>query len=201
MTLIYVKDEKMAVKDLTRMIEKATDMNVLKLESVVLDGTEDDIISLSKAIRGHPYLEEFRWSDVTLTDLSLTLNQVVSMLFVTVPDLHVVQLEKLPITTSALATAGYCTSLRQLLLPNSNLNDKDATFIADAIAKNPVLEVIDLSANDLSDIGCVAFANALQKNTSIREIKLGGNGNISSATKSQIETTLRNRDGGSAQAA
>jgi hypothetical protein len=41
----------------------------------------------------------------------------------------------------------------------------------------------------------------LDKNTSIREIKLDGNGKISAGKKNQIETTLRDRAGGSAQAA
>jgi hypothetical protein len=105
MTLIYVKDQKRTLKSLCAMIDKAPRMDVFRLE----DGTKGNIIVLSKALREHPCVEEFHMTSVTLTDESLTLDEVVSMLLVTLPDLMYVKLEKVPVS-SALAAAGYCTS-------------------------------------------------------------------------------------------
>jgi hypothetical protein len=110
MTLIYVKDEKRTIKSLCAMINNAPRMDVFKLEEVDLDGTKGNIIVLSKALREHPCLEEFHITSVTLTDASLTLDEAVSMLLGTLPDLMYVKLEKVPVSSSTLATAGYCTS-------------------------------------------------------------------------------------------
>jgi hypothetical protein len=201
MSLIFVKDEKMAIKSLCAMIDKAPKMNVFKLEEVELDGTKDDIVVLSQTIRGHPYLEEFHMTSVTLTDSSLSLDPVISMMLVTAPDLRLVKLERVPVSSSGLAAAGYCTSLKTILVPNSNLTDKDAISLAEAVAQSPSIELIDISGNDLSDLGCVAFARALDKNTTIQTIRLEGNGKISGEQRSLIETALRERAGGGAQAA
>ena len=147
MTSIYVKDEKMTVASLCAMINKAEDMTVFKLEDMVLDGSNNDVIELSKAFRGHQYLEEFTLENVSLTDASLTLDQVVAIILVTVPDLTLLKLEKSCVTTSALAAVGYCTSLKRLIVPNSNLNDKDAVKIAEAVAESPGIEEVDMSGN------------------------------------------------------
>jgi hypothetical protein len=183
------------------MVDKAPKLDVFKLEEVELDGTENDINDLSKALRGHPYLEQFHMRSVTLTDSTLTLDQVVSMILVSVPTLTVIKLEKVPVTASALAAAAYCNSLKTLSVPNSGLNDTDAIKIAQAVAESASIQLIDITGNDLTDLGCVAFASALDKNTSIQTIRLEGNGKISGEQRSLIETTLREREGGMAQAA
>jgi hypothetical protein len=94
MTLIYVKDEKMTIKSLIGMVVKAPKLDIFKLEDVCLDGTANDIIDISKALRGHPCLEEFHMTSITLADSTLTLDQVVSMMLVTVPNLTLIKLQK-----------------------------------------------------------------------------------------------------------
>jgi hypothetical protein len=100
-----------------------------------------------------------------------------------------------------LATAGYCSSLTTLLVPNSGLTDTDAFKLAKAVTESASIQLIDITGNDLTDLGCVAFLTALKKNTSIQTIRLEGNGKISGEQRSLIETTLRERTGGMAQAA
>lgn len=201
MTLVYMKDEKMNMKKLAAMIDRFPEMDVFKLESVELEGSEDDIIKFSKALRGHPYLDELHMINITMTDSSLNLDQVVSLVLVTVTDLKVLELENVPISTSVLASVGYCTNLKQVAFPKSNLTDEDASVLAEAVTQSDSIEMIDLSGNDLSDLGCIAFASALVKNTSIKSIRLDGNGKISGEQRTQIETTLLERAGGNAQAA
>jgi hypothetical protein len=201
MTLIYVKDEQMTIKSLIGMVDKAPKLDVFKLKDVSLNGTANDVIDLSKALRGLPYLEEFHMTNVTLTDSKLSLDQVVSMMLVTVPNLALIKLEKTPVTASALATAAYCNSLKTLLVPNSGLTDKDAIKLAQAVTQSASIRLIDITGNDLTDLGCVAFLTALSKNTSIQTIRLEGNGKISGEQRTLIETTLRERAGGMARAA
>jgi Leucine-rich repeat (LRR) protein len=201
MTLVYVKDEKMNMKKLADMIDRFPEMDVLKLEGVEMEGKEEDIIDFSKALRGHPYLDEIHMTNITMTDSSLNLDQVVSLVLVTVTDLKILVLENVPISTSALASVGYCPNLKTIAFPNSNFTDTDASVLAKAVTQSGSIELIDLSGNDLSDLGCVAFSNALKKNTSIQTIRLEGNGKISGKQRTQIETTLLDRAGGNAQAA
>lgn len=191
----------MTIGSLYGMIDRASKLDVIKLEEVEFEGTEGDITNLSKVLRGHHYLEEFHMSNITLTDSSLSLDPVVSMLFVTVPDLMHVKLENVPISSSALASAGYCTTLKTLSLPNSGLTDKDAIKLAKAVAQIPSIQMVDISGNDLSDLGCMAFATALKKNTSIQTIRFDGNGKISGEKRSVLETSLSRRAGGRAHAA
>ena len=199
MTLIYVKDGKMSMRELAAMIDRIPEMDVFKLKRVSLDGTEDDIIALSKTLRGHPNLDELRMIDITLTDSSLNLDQVVSLVLVTVTDLKVLELENVPISTSTLASVGFCTCLKTVAFPNSNLTDKDASVLANAVAHSDSIESIDLSGNDLSDLGCIAFASALMKNTSIKSIRLEGNGKISGEQRIHIDTALLERAEGNAR--
>jgi Ran GTPase-activating protein (RanGAP) involved in mRNA processing and transport len=201
MTLIYVKDEKRTIKSLCAMIERASNLDVFRLEDVVLDGTNEDITNLSKCLRGHHYLEEFDLTNITLTDSSLNLDAVVSVLLLTVPDLMHVKLEKVPVTASALAKVQYCSSLKTLRVPNSDLTDEDAIELAKALAQSPSIRFIDISGNDFSDLGCIAFVTALEKNTSIQTVRLQGNGKISDEHHTLLATTLRDRAGGKAHAA
>jgi hypothetical protein len=108
MTLICVTDEKRTIKSLCAMIDKAPTMDVFKLE----DGTEGDIIVLSKALCQHPCLEEFNMTSVSLTNSSLSMDDVLAVMLVSVPDLMHVKLEKVPVSSSASAAAGSCTSTK-----------------------------------------------------------------------------------------
>jgi hypothetical protein len=190
------------------MIDKAPKMDVFQLEEVELDGTKGDIIVLSKALRWHPCLEEFHMTTVTFTtdayDL-LSLDQVVSMILVSVPDLRHVKLERVvPVSSSALETAVYCTSLPKTpIVPQSGLTDRDAMKLAEAVAQSPSIPLIDIPGN-LSDDGCDAFATtALDKNSSIQRVRLEGNHDkpTSGEQRSRNETSLRERAGGRAHAA
>jgi hypothetical protein len=87
-------------------------------------------------------------------------------------------------------------------VPNSGLTDGDPIKLATALAQSPSIQCIDiLLGDDLSDLGCVAFANALEKNTSIQTIRVECNGKICGENRSLVDATLRKRAGGRAHAA
>jgi hypothetical protein len=180
MTLIYVRDEGRTIKSLCALIDKAPKMDVFKLE----DGTKGDIIFLSKALHGHPCLEEFHMTSVTLTDAPLSLDQTVSIILKSVTDLNHVKIKKVPVS---------CTDLKTPIVPQSSLTDKDAIPLAEAFARSPSMELTGASSHDSSDIGCDAFATAPGENFSNRIISV--------EQRTLIETALRKRLGGRAQTA
>jgi hypothetical protein len=180
MTLIYVKDEERTMKSLCALIDKAPKMDVFKLE----DGIKGDIVILSKALHRHPCLEEFHMTSVTVTDAPLTLDQTVSMILVSVPDLSHVKIKKVPVS---------CTDLTTPIVPKSGLTDKDAITLAKADARSPSIELTYAFSHDSSDSGCVPSATAPVKNFS--------NGRITAEQRTLIETALRERPGGRAQTA
>jgi hypothetical protein len=94
------------------------------------------------------------------------------------------------ISTSALVSVGYCTYLKTVAFPNSNVTDTDASVLAKTITQSGSIEMIDLPGNDLSDLGCIAFASALENNASTKSLRLEGNGKISGEQPIQIETPL-----------
>jgi hypothetical protein len=264
MTLIFVNDEKMTIKSLCAMINKAPRMDVFEMAEVDLDGTKGDIIVLSKALCEHPSLADFHIYNVTLTDGSLSLDQVMSMVQVSVPDLkhcklkkvplssptlagagyctslerpmsghfcleeiHLasvslidsslsldraifmvldlvpdlwdVELEEVPVSSSELAAAGYCTSLETSIVHKSGLTDKDVIELSEAVAQSPSVQSIDIPGIDLSDVRCDAFAT--NKSSSIQTIRLESNGKISGERRTRVEATLGERAGGKAHAA
>jgi len=193
MTDIVISNETVTFKSLTSMVKKDDDFKAFELDSVKIEGSEDDMIMLSKAIRGHPCMKTFMLKNVTVANESVDLDQVVEMLLITCPKLRTLHLENAPISATSIATAGYCSTLEELLVPNSKLNDKDAATVAAAVAQNQSVRVVDLTGNDMTDVGCLSFSKALEKNLSLQTLKLDGNGDISSENRNKIAGQLSER--------
>jgi hypothetical protein len=254
MTLTYVKDEKRTIKSLCAMIDNAPRMDVFRLE----DGTKGDIVVLSKALRGHPCVEDFHMISVTLIDASSSLDQVISIIMDSVPDLSQVKLEKVSAASSPSATAGYCTnfntpmdrhpcleefhmtstaladaslSLDEVItkiqdlvpelrhaeletapvssstlaattvVPKSDLDGECAVKSTKAVARSTSIQSSNILDNDVTDLGCDAFATAKDKDSSIRTVHLEGGVEISNEQRAQVEITSPKRAGGKAYAA
>lgn len=193
MTALEITGETTSFKTLATAVFKDDGLEVFRLEDVTIQGSERDELDLSKAVRGHPALKEFTIKNAKVGEESLNLDGVISMLLVTAVKLEKLHLENCSITSSALATLGYCSTLKELKLVNLSLKDSDAGIIAGGVAQSQSIKTIDLSGNDMSDLGCVAFKNALDKNTSLCTLSLNGNSQISSENLGLIESQLRNR--------
>lgn len=146
MTVYELTNETVTFEDLSSKLSNDS-LTVFRLKDVKVSGSERDAINMSKTIRGHPNLQEFSLTNVEVLDAAVDLDPVVSMLLVTVTTLKTLRLENAPITMSALSTIGYCTTLKELFMPNSGLKDEDATIIAAGIAQNQSIETVDLTGN------------------------------------------------------
>lgn len=67
------------------------------------------------------------------------------------------------------------SSIKVLLASGNNCRDACMEGFRDCLYENKVLEVLDLSFNDITDIGGIELARALQVNHSIKKIRLADN--------------------------
>lgn len=65
--------------------------------------------------------------------------------------------------------------LRQVMLPRLGIGSQGAMVIAQCLAANPQLQVLDLEQNSLSDIDAEVIANSLGSNTHLSKLYLRGN--------------------------
>ena len=189
-TVEYI-DKTCTIKELFQAMED--DVAVFKLIDVSIEGDDDDMYSLSSKVRGHPNLKEFICKNVKVVDTSTSLDLVVSSLLISAYKIETLELENTPVKSSALLTLGHCPTLKKLVLCKNGYNDADATKIADALAGNKVITTVDLSDNEMSDVGCKAFEICLDKNDSVNTLNLSGNGGISGEKFNKIEAKLQGR--------
>ncbi|KAL7577982.1 hypothetical protein ACA910_007599 [Epithemia clementina (nom. ined.)] len=167
-------------------------VKVFRLSNVKIEGTEDDMHQLMRNMRGHPCMETFFVKNVTTADPNATLDMIVSSLLASAPRIDTIHIENTSIDASTLATVSYCDSLQSLELPRNGFQDKDAAVIADALTSSSV-QSLDLSGNELSNVGGQYLERFLEKNTTIRTISLNGNKNMSGDECAKISAKLMGR--------
>lgn len=192
MTDIVFENGTASFDDLTFRLRRDDEAQLLLVKDCTIEGTEDDALALSKAIRGHPSIKELNLHNVRCSDEATGFDQVIAMALVTLPRLRILDLNNVQVSASALATIGFCTTLRELSVSNCGLEDDDLTIIAAGLAQSKSIEVIDLRGNKMSDVGCAAITSALDKNFSLRSVKLGGDG-ISVENCKKIQGKLQQR--------
>jgi Leucine-rich repeat (LRR) protein len=170
------------------------------LIGVEIYGTASDL-TLAKALRGHANLKQFHLRDVTLRDsesaaTTSSFDLILSMLFIAVPNLSVVHIENTKLPPNALQALSHCTTLQTLRLIKCQLTDFHASTIAAVLqSSHSCIERIDLSGNDMTDIGCKCLAVSLNKSTlkfSVQDIKLNDN-RISGGGLMKIKLTMMQR--------
>jgi Leucine-rich repeat (LRR) protein len=192
MTQISHSNTTVSYKELADQISQSG-VTSLTLKDVTVTGNDMDEMRFTKSLRAHETLEQVSLTNVTVTDPEAPLDAAISMLLVTT-SVKVLCLDNTKVSTAgAIASAGYCTSLESLLLPNNGLEDSDAAQIAEAVARNGNIQTLDLTGNNMTDIGCAAFGKALIKNVALRVLKLDGNSGISGGSLSEISATLSKR--------
>jgi hypothetical protein len=190
---LILTNTKVTATELASMI--LDEITLFSLTDVEIEGDEDDIFTLAKALRGHPDLQSFTLVNVK----SGSLDQAISMMLVSCYSLKTMKMQNAPVSATAIASCAFCTTLHTLELPEMSLDDNAAATIAAALINNSSISTLDLSNNNLSDKGCTAIASALEKNTTVRTVKLDGNGQISSGELDRLMELTRS--GGRAQAA
>lgn len=176
----------------TELAGLSDDIKIIRLTNVEISGDEDDAFFYSRALRGHPSLEQVILSNITLTTKGMTYDSVVEMMLVSCPELKVLKLDNVPVRAKSVSTLKYCESLQTLAFTNIGFNDVDAKMIADSVESNKSVTSVDLSGNCISDVGCKSLRLCLEKNTTITEISLSGN-SISGAESGMLVSKLNTR--------
>ena len=149
MTTVEYKDQSCRLLALTDEVDKRG-VTSLRLTNVRLEGSESELTCFGMMFRGHPDLKELYLKNVTLSQDEMNLDQALSCLLVSADHIETVHIENAPITTSSLMTISYCSTLRDLNLPNNRFVDKDAAALADALSSSKTIRKVDLSGNDIS---------------------------------------------------
>jgi hypothetical protein len=192
MTVVEFTNQEIRFKQLADAV-RSDSVTAFRLKDVKINGDEMCMIEFSKALRGHPGIEEFSLTNVTVSDPECNLDPAISMILVTTENIKMVNLDNTKVSTSgSLAAAGHCTTLKKLLLPNNGLTDDDAKILSTALSQSGSIQYVDLTGNAISDVGCAFFAKAVEKNISLSVLKLDGNG-ISGGAVSALEGVLTNR--------
>lgn len=167
-------------------------VKVIRMKDVTISGDEDEAFAFSRAVRGHPSLEEVNLTNIKLATVGADLNLIVEMMLVSCPELSVIKLNNVPVRASSVGTLAYCESLTTLALINMGFNDVDAKLIADSVESNKSVTSVDLSGNRISDVGCKSLRLCLEKNSVIQEIFLDGN-SITGAESGLLASKLQAR--------
>jgi Leucine-rich repeat (LRR) protein len=146
---------------------------------------------------GHETLESVSFRNVLFTDSTFDLTQIISVVLVSVDNLKFLKLEKSKFSSSVLTCIAYCPSLKTLQVPGNNLTDEDVVKIAEGMEHASSIEAIDISNNDLTDLGCHAFSVAIKKNNHVHSINIEGNAKISFERRNSLVKSVQ----GSAKAA
>ena len=191
MTSLELSDTTTTYKSLSSMLRD--DAKSFRLTNVKIEGNEQDMYMFMRNTRGHPALEDFYVKNVTTADPEATLDMVLSSLFASARKISKVHIENTPIQAATVATVSYCDTIESLCLPSFGYTDADAAVIADALATSSSVHTIDLSGNDLSDVGGQCLERFLEKNTTIRSLVLTGNKNMSGDEYAKISAKLVGR--------
>jgi Leucine-rich repeat (LRR) protein len=191
MTSLVIAKEQTTVMEILAKFERVGELTSLSLDQVTIDGDEEDMLSLSKHFRGSG-LESVSFCNVIFTDSTFDLTQIISTLLVSADNLKFLKLEKCKFTPSALACLGYCSSLKTLHLPGNKLTDEDAVKIAEGLGASSI-EAIDVSNNDLTDLGCRALSAAIRKDKMVSDINIEGNKKISFQRRNSLLGSVQER--------
>uniref|UniRef100_A0A7S3L658 Uncharacterized protein n=1 Tax=Amphora coffeiformis TaxID=265554 RepID=A0A7S3L658_9STRA len=188
MTSVDQSNTSLSFSQLAGLVEP-DNLKVLRLTNVEITGDDDDVFDFSRAIRGHPSLEEVHLTNITFKEDGVNLDLIVEMMLVSCHELHLLKLDNVPVRAKSCSTLAYCETLTTLALTNNKFNDVDAKMIADSVESNKSVTSVDLSDNCISDVGCKSLRLCLEKNSVIQEISLSGN-SISGTESNMLETKL-----------
>jgi hypothetical protein len=163
MTAIEISNKRITFSKTLSELEVAENLTSLKLEQVTFFGTEQDMRRFSSFLRGHPTLETIHFQQVKVGNTSFDLTLIVSQILISVRSLKDFTLDGCDFKPAALICLAYRPSLVNLALRNCNLSDVDAEILAKSIPAGS-LESIDLTGNNMSDLGRHAFSTIIKNN-------------------------------------
>jgi hypothetical protein len=171
MTTLVIKNERLTYRQILGRMERCDELTRLTLENLKIDGDEDNMLRLSKFIRGHFTLEEIIIRNIETMDPSVDLTLIVSTILVSVFNIKTLVLENCPFRTSALACLEYCECLENLYLEQNGFTNEDAEAIAGYMERTPSQLSLYFTNNyKVGHIGRHTLKSVIKKNTNIVSI-------------------------------
>lgn len=144
-------------------------------------------------------MKEFSVTSVSTVDSTITLDVIVSCLLVSGTNIHTLLIENTPIQASSIACIAYSKTMESLTLRKNGYKDADAIVIAEALlSSESSLHSLDLSSNDLTDLGGQYLERLLEKNSTIQALCLDNNQGMSPDEYAKLSAKLVRRTASSA---
>ncbi|GAX12370.1 hypothetical protein FisN_1Hh303 [Fistulifera solaris] len=172
MTTLEISNTHTSFAEIRSKLEAAGKFSKFVLNSVTIDGDEEDMIAVAKHFRGKP-LESATFRNVVATDSEVDLGLIVSTILVTASQFKHLQVKGMCFgAKSVIGSVSYASALESIELARCGLVDEDAMKMVDALAKASTVTCVDVTGNDFSDFCAHAFADGLKKKTSVTNVKI-----------------------------
>ena len=167
-------NETITFKNLVAKIERVSKLQNFSLDSVTLEGDEDDMQVFTKFFRGHSSVESARFRNVLFADEGIDLELVFSMLLISTDQLRELSVEGCRVKSSVITSITYNATLDSIRLVNCGLTDDKAMKLVDALAKASKITSVDVSGNEFTDFGAHAFTQGLKQRTKVTSVQVDG---------------------------
>lgn len=169
-----LSNETLSFSNLMAKIEQVGKLQSLSLDSITLEGDEDDLQAFSKFFRGHSHLETVRFRNIKFSNQGIDLELVLSMLLISTEKLSNLTVEECSIKSSVITAITYNSTLDSLGLVKCGLKDENAMKLIDALAKASQITSVDVSGNNFTDFGIHAFTQGLKQRTKVTNVQIDG---------------------------
>jgi hypothetical protein len=165
------------------MLQRAQRLKVILFFHVRLDGSQDDFVQFSNAIRCHPTLSEFRFGGIETVVENMSINCVVAALG-EAQNMKVVTIQLFSTSRSAVFSGEALSqlfnskSITGLYLTRLGLGQDHYNVVATALATNKNLRVLDLFANNATQDQLLLIATGLRENEGLETFVLPGLSNL-----------------------
>ena len=167
------------VRTFANLLQRANTLQVIFFFHVKLDGSQEDFIDFSSAIRYHPNLREFRFGGIEMIRDTISFDCVVEALG-EAEKMQVVTLQLMNgnrnnrFSGTALANLMSSTTMQCLYLTRLGLGPEHYEAIMIAIETNKNIRVLDLFANNIKNDQLIRIVNVLRGNEVLEMVVLPG---------------------------
>ncbi|GAX29550.1 hypothetical protein FisN_36Hh046 [Fistulifera solaris] len=167
-------NETISFSNLVAKIERVSQLQSFSLDSITLEGDEDDLQVFTKFFRGHSHLESASFRNVRFVSEGMDLELVLSMLLISTDKLRVLSVDGCPIKPSVITAITYNSTLDTIRMVNCGLTDENAMKLVDSLAKASRITSVDVSGNKFTDFGSHAFSQGLKQRTQVTNVQVDG---------------------------
>lgn len=172
MTTLEISNTHTTFAEIKAKLEAAGKLSKFVIDTVTIDGDEEDMIAVAKYFRGNR-VESATFRNAVATGAEVDLGLIMSTIMVSSSHLKQLRVEGMCFgVKSVIGSVSYSSCLESIDFVKCGLSDEDVMKLVDALAKASTVTCVDVTGNDLSDFCAHAFTDGLKKKTSVTNVKI-----------------------------